>query len=402
MEEETMKRPKKLPRGVFVRNGEYWIRYTDQNGKLHREKVGPFLVPAKRAVEKRRSDIRECRFFPERLRQRIVLFEEIAEDYLDARRNRRDFNHDEDRVELLLEGRKPKKKGKPPRSAETLAADSPRDPKGPKGLKGLPISDLTSGRLEQYLAMLAESHNWKPATYNRYRAVLSGIFRYAIKNENAKANPVRETAHRKENNSRVRWLTDKEEKGLIDYIRANCREREAEILIALHSGMRRSEQYRTAQVPDGGLKWEHINLRSSMIRLPRSKAERPREIPINSVLRKALLSVPRTASPYVFDGTDPNKWFVEACREAKIKNFHWHDLRHTFASRLAMAGVPIRTIADLMGHSEIQTTARYAHLAPGYLAEAVERLATPVAVPEGGQTDTSTDTKELEPSMEVG
>ena len=84
------------------------------------------------------------------------------------------------------------------------------------------------------------------------------------------------------------------------------------------------------------------------------------------------------------------------------KNFHWHDLRHTFASRLAMAGVPIRTIADLMGHSEVQTTARYAHLAPGYLAEAVERLAVPIAVPDGGQSDTAIDTKDSEVCVSVG
>ena len=143
----------------------------------------------------------------------------------------------------------------------------------------------------------------------------------------------------------------------MDHIHSNCPEREAEVLTALHSGMRRSEQYRTTQVPDGGLRWEQINLRASIIRLPRSKNERPREIPINSILRKALLTVPRTTSPYVYDGTDLNKWFVEACRKAKIKNFHWHDLRHTLAGRLAMAGIPIRTIAALMGHTEIQTTA---------------------------------------------
>ena len=181
----------------------------------------------------------------------------------------------------------------------------------------MPLSELTPGRIEQHLGILAETYKCKPATYNRYRAIISGVFRCAIKSEKAKTNPVRETGHRKGNNSRVRWLTDKEEKGLMDYIRANCREREAEILVALHSGIRRSEQYHASQVPDGGLKWEHINLRSSMMRLPRSKNERPREIPINSVLRKALLSIPRTTSSCVFEGTDPDKWFVGAAGEPR-------------------------------------------------------------------------------------
>ncbi len=112
------------------------------------------------------------------------------------------------------------------------------------------------------------------------------------------------------------------------------------------------------------------------------------------------LRMPRM-SGYEFlavEGTDPNKLFVEACREAKVKNVHWHAFRHTSASRPAIAGIPIRAIADLRGHAQIQTTARYAQLAPDYLAEAVERL----AVPEGGQTDTAIDTREFEPSAKVG
>lgn len=120
-----------------------------------------------------------------------------------------------------------------------------------------------------------------------------------------------------------------------------------EIIVALHSAMRCSEQFRTAQVPDGGLKWEHINFRAGVIRLPRGKSNKPREIPMNSVLRETPRSIPRRiSSPYVFDGTDPAKWFREVLNDAGIRNFHWHDLRLTFASRLAMAGVPIRHIAD--------------------------------------------------------
>jgi hypothetical protein len=90
-----MKRPKKLPRGIFVRNGEYWIRYADQHGKIHREKIGPFLEPAKAAVEKRRSDVREGKFFPDRIKQRTILFGEIAEEYLEyAEKTKRDWRHD--------------------------------------------------------------------------------------------------------------------------------------------------------------------------------------------------------------------------------------------------------------------------------------------------------------------
>jgi integrase len=119
---------------------------------------------------------------------------------------------------------------------------------------------------------------------------------------------------------------------------------------------------------------------------------------MNSVLRKTLRCIPQKIdSPYVFDSTDPEKWFAKLVKAVGIKDFTWHDLRHTFASRLAMAGVSMRHIADLMGHSEIQTTMRYAHLAPGHLADAVEKLAE-----KRGQTYTTTDTKALELSAKVG
>lgn len=67
-----------------------------------------------------------------------------------------------------------------------------------------------------------------------------------------------------------------------------------------------------------------------------------------------------------------------------------------------MAGVPMRHIAELMGHSEIQTTMRYAHLQPGHLADAVERLAALKDANSEGQTETATDTEQLTGSVKVG
>src|SRR5262249_20254888 len=69
------------------------------------------------------------------------------------------------------------------------------------------------------------------------------------------------------------------------------------------------------------------------------------------------------------------RWFEHAVREAEIVDFHWHDLRHTFASRLMMAGVDLRTVQELIGHKTITMTVRYSHLTPAHLQEAVDRLA---------------------------
>jgi len=65
---------------------------------------------------------------------------------------------------------------------------------------------------------------------------------------------------------------------------------------------------------------------------------------------------------------------VPALKQAKIDNFSWHDLRHTFASRLAMAAVDVRTIQELMGHATLTMTLRYAHLSPAHKLDAVRRL----------------------------
>ena len=73
------------------------------------------------------------------------------------------------------------------------------------------------------------------------------------------------------------------------------------------------------------------------------------------------------------------RWFADAVREAGIKDFTWHCLRHTFASRLVMAGVDIRTVQELMGHKSITMTMRYAHLSPEHSAAALEKLCAPSA-----------------------
>ena len=69
-------------------------------------------------------------------------------------------------------------------------------------------------------------------------------------------------------------------------------------------------------------------------------------------------------------------WFDKAVKEAGVRNFTWHCLRHSFASRLILAGVDLRTVQELMGHKTISMTVRYSHLAPAHQLAAVDRLAT--------------------------
>ena len=121
-------------------------------------------------------------------------------------------------------------------------------------------------------------------------------------------------------------------------------------------------------------------------------------MPLNRVARAALgqLRSVSEGKGWVFISTRGDRlqgarhWFEPAIEEAEIENFHWHDLRHTFASRLIMAGVDLRTVQELMGHKSISMTVRYSHLAPTHQLAAVELL---VEVSKAAQIEVPTDTK---------
>jgi site-specific recombinase XerD len=127
-----------------------------------------------------------------------------------------------------------------------------------------------------------------------------------------------------------------------------------------------------------------------MVFLPKTKSGKPRHIPLNAVAVAAFESLKvkgqAKASP-VFPNADgeamsgPRGWFEEAVTRAKLADYTWHCNRHTFISRLVMAGVDIRTVAELAGHATIQMTMRYAHLAPSHTASAVDRLLAPQLTP---------------------
>jgi site-specific recombinase XerD len=93
--------------------------------------------------------------------------------------------------------------------------------------------------------------------------------------------------------------------------------------------------------------------------------------------------------------SDPRHWFEPSVRDAKIQDFSWHCLRHTFASRLVMAGVDLRTVQELLGHKSIAMTVRYSHLAPAHTLAAVERLSRP-------NLESSTDTRTSTSATEQG
>ena len=105
-------------------------------------------------------------------------------------------------------------------------------------------------------------------------------------------------------------------------------------------------------------------------------------VPMTSLLTETLKAIRIVGDPAVRvfrarDGSwyrDISRAFATAVQRASIPDFTFHDLRHTFASRLVMAGVDLTTVKELMGHKHIAMTLRYAHLAPGHKRAAIAVL----------------------------
>jgi len=235
-----------------------------------------------------------------------------------------------------------------------------------------PVEGITKQDIQNWLMERTEERDWSPATRNRYQAAFSLVFRVGMDNEKITANPAARIKRKTEHNDRIRFLDAGEEKTLTKVIRENWSHYLPAFLFSIHTGIRASEQW--------GLEWPSVSLARKTITLHKTKPGKTRHVPLNAVALSALKALPRGESDHVFLNTDrqpmrsARDWFEPAVALARLRHYTWHCNRHSFASRLVMAGVDIRTVAQLLGHSTIQMTMRYAHLAPEHGQAAVDRL----------------------------
>jgi integrase len=151
------------------------------------------------------------------------------------------------------------------------------------------------------------------------------------------------------------------------------------VLLALNTGLRRGELF--------SLFWKDVNLKTKWLTVvgKTSKNKQTRRVPLNAEAATILEAWYRQSKgsltgSYVFAGNKGKRMttITTAWRTlrklAKLRNFHFHDLRHHFASRLVQSGVDLNSVRELLGHSDIKMVLRYAHLAPGGLATAVEKI----------------------------
>jgi integrase len=221
-----------------------------------------------------------------------------------------------------------------------------------------------------------------PGTINRELGLLSAAINYARKEWDWDIPNAAQGRRLREPEGRVRWITQAEAETLIV---AAAQEPQAPYLadfirLALNTGCRRNELLE--------LEWRRVDLLARLIHLEAidTKAGRRRSVPLNRDARDAMLSRSRfraqycPVSPWVFCDKDGSRvqsikrsW-ATACRRAGIADFHIHDLRHTCAAWLVTAGVALTEIRDLLGHSTVRMTERYAHLAPENVRAAVAAI----------------------------
>ena len=254
-------------------------------------------------------------------------------------------------------------------------------------LGNIPIAEVTASRISSYKSYL-KSKGLSAATINLQRGFLSHAFKKAVREwEWLRENPVEKVSREKVRNARDRWLTLEEEKRLLDVcvIYATGKENvqvphywlQEVVFFDLNTGMRMDEVL--------SLEWPHVDLFRKTVMVMRSKNGDKRTIPLNQrafELLKAKAKVRDIRSKYVFaseagtkiDSGNLRRGFYNALERAEITDFRFHDLRHTFATRLAQAGIDLYKIAKLMGHKTIVMTQRYSHHYPESLRDGVEVL----------------------------
>jgi len=237
----------------------------------------------------------------------------------------------------------------------------------------------------------------KPGTLNRLKAHLSAIYQHGKLRDKVQVNPARDVKQRLMKNGVIRWLKPEEAErlaSLLSHIETKAhlaqdqeplvRHRLCKLDVALGTLMQKGEQY--------GLKWIDVDFDQRVITLRNTKNgesrlvymiddfvaafERLRELNLG---RRAGRNDPAPVGP-VFTIGDNKKWWAQALRDARIENFRWHDLMHTFCSRLAQKGMGLKVIQEAAGHKTIPMSARYAHMVQTSLRSALTVLNRSVAL----------------------
>jgi integrase len=334
--------------GINKRGKTYWITFTDATGARRWESSkSKYYAAAEKLLAIRKVEAAQGKL-PELLaRKQQISFSDLATKYLEFCVNQRDIKNKSNIVNNIL--------------IPLFGQKS--------------LSQITLSEIETFYNQTLSSLS--PSTANRRLGILKNMFTKAVDWQLLPDEALRKIrkikmASEKEG-WRLRFLTQQEAINLLD----SCSETLRPIVVtALNTGMRRGEIF--------DLTWDNVHFEAGFIYIRKSKIAEQRQIPISEELYGILSVAKKNCSldaTYVFPGkkgrlTDVKKSFATAIKIAEIDDFHFHDLRHTFASWLVMAGIDLTTVSRLLGHKSLQMTLRYAHLAPNHLQLAVAALPT--------------------------
>jgi integrase len=262
-----------------------------------------------------------------------------------------------------------------------------------------PLTALTAWNVEKFKADRLRA-GLNPATVNRDLGRIKAALAKAVEWKILPDHPLRTVKPAKgADNSRVRFLSKPEEAALRKALVARDAQHSARrdsanqwrsqrkkdalprltayadhvtpmTLVALNTGLRRGELT--------SITWEDVNLVSKMltVRAGYAKSDKPRYVPLNKEAVQVLKAWKKQhgSDGRLFAVDSVKKAWAALLTSAKLTDFKFHDCRHTFASKLVMAGVDLNTVRELLGHAKIEMTLRYAHLAPEHKAAAVEKL----------------------------
>ena len=377
---ETAKKYKRAEKGIYEQypgSGVWSVRYM-VDGRLVRKVIGK-----KKAAQDYYGSIKhhirtgDIAVPKSAKKPAAVTVGELCDDYLELVKTRPDRFRDQLNPERRVAAIRAAFGDRPAASILPLEIDA--------WLSGVQrMSTKGNGKLE--------AKPLKPGTINRLKAHLSAVYQHGKLNSKVQHNPARDVKQRRMNNGVIRFLTPAEEKrlrtALSDHITTKShlaqyqepivRHRICELDLALGTGMRKGEQY--------GLKWRDVDFDERVITLHDTKnGESRRVYMIDDVVtamqtlrdlglnRREGRRYPAPTDP-VFAIGDNKKWWAQALKDAGIENLRWHDLRHTFCSRLAQAGVGLKVIQEAAGHKTIAMTARYAHMDQTSLRKAMSVL----------------------------
>lgn len=244
------------------------------------------------------------------------------------------------------------------------------------------LADVNAPLIVQYRNELQTTHTHRgtpmsPSTVVRYLAALSHAFTIAVKDWGwVDDSPLRKVIKPKQPRGRERFLSDDERERLMAACKASSSAfLHTVVVLALSTGMRRGEIM--------GLRWTQVDLKRGQILLFDTKNGSSRAAPLTGLalsMLTELSKVRRIDTTLIFYGADKDKpvdlkkpWET-AVTKAKLKDFRFHDLRHSAASYLAMNGASTIEIAAVLGHKTLQMVKRYSHLANSHTASVVTSM----------------------------